>query len=321
MDIPSMEALKVAYAFGSDNNMQRYQRWFSEHRQTKTMLQTIMADQAPNSSAIEGGITAYTDGEMTIFEFEDFLNHLVSAYVGKMVFLEKSQASGLIKDKEFEDLSSSVTRQIEALVGNAETILLKDGAVLTFNPANRLQVSLVEGDDQEVIPDTQVLEDFAPVESSDGATSACSLTLPHEVRIQAAYPMLVEKELLNFSRMYYSHGSSKGILRIIASINGEALSIAERAFLDLSNLHITVTDFLDVLIAKNITYAAQLKFFRHLLVRKEITQEDFNEYAKTAVEYQKVILGQASKNLRSLNVELFFGENAKLSIKAVGGTT
>jgi hypothetical protein len=316
MDIPALDTLKVSYAMGSALNKERYSRWFAQHP-TTTMLANIKKDLSPDSSGVESGFTAYHDGNMTIFEMEDFLNQTVSAYVGKHLFLAEARSNGQITEQKFLEVSEFVSRQTEGLLTTGAKTLLEDGAVLSFNHMSRLAVSLVEGDDQTVSPDPEILKSEATGATAPLVSINSSLVLPNEIRLQAAYPILVENHLLNFSRLYYTNGSSIGMLRLIAAYNTDTVLKADRAFESLKSLHITAVDFMDILIGSTVLYAAQLKFFRHLLVRKEINQEQYDKLAATVKTVETTLLGKSSTNLQSLGVELYFGDNARLEYRAM----
>jgi hypothetical protein len=315
MEIPALDALKVSYAMGSAKNKERYSRWFAQHP-TTTMLANIKKDLSPDSTGVESGFTAYQDGTMTIFEMEDFLNQTVSAYVGKHLFLAEAHSNGRITEKQFKELSEYVSRQTKGLLTKGAKTLLEDGAVLAFNPMNRLSVSLVEGDDQQPDPCQEILKTEDTATAGSPVAISGDLVIPHEVRIQASYPMQVENNLLSFSRLYYSNGSSIGMLRLIAAYNTDAVLKADKAFEDLRNLHITAVDYMDVLIGSTILYAAQLKFFRYLLVRKDISQEDYNRLADTVKTVERSLLAKSAANLLSLGVEIYFGDNAKVEYRA-----
>lgn len=323
-NVPDFNALDVAYQFGASNSRNRYEKWFGLHP-TKTMLETIMKDMSPASSAVNSGFSAYVEGESTIFDFEDFLNQLVSAYVGKQKFLDEAKETGTITEAQYKVSSELVSRHIAALVANGAETVRKDGALLTFNPANRLQVSLVEGDDMALTPDPAILasakEEEAPVGTIVPVLDPIvgTVNIPSFYKTQALFPMLVEDVLLQFSRMFYSGGSSPEALASIASHNSEAVEQMDKKFDSLSKLYITSTDFLDHLTGKGIAFAAQKKFLKYLLINKSITKAVFDEHNVTVDSIHRNLMASASRKLATLNVQLSYDETARLVIKAVDG--
>lgn len=146
------------------------------------------------------------------------------------------------------------------------------------------------------------------------------VNIPNPLLIQALFPMLVEDVLLQFSRMYYSSGSSPAILEAIASYNSKALAQANKTFEDMTKLRVTKTNFLELLTAKTIGYAAQRKWFKHLLIQKEISKTEFNAYVETADATEQELMDSAFKNLATLNLRLSFDENARLVIEPLAPT-
>jgi hypothetical protein len=145
------------------------------------------------------------------------------------------------------------------------------------------------------------------------------INIPNPLLIQALFPMLVEDVLLQFSRMFYSAGSSPAILEAIASYNGKAQAQATKVFEDMTNLRVTKTDLLELLTAKNIGYAAQRKFFKHLLIQKDITKPAFDVYIETVDSTEQELMDSAFRNLASLNLRLSFDDSARLVIDPMVG--
>lgn len=143
VNIPDFDALMLAYQNGASSNRDRYERWFTKHP-TKTMLDTIVHDLEPASNAVHSGFSAYAEGEMSVFDFENFLNQLVSAYVGKQKFLDEAKSAGTITAAQHKISSELVNRHLAALVANGAETVRKDGAVLSFTAANRLAVAIAQ---------------------------------------------------------------------------------------------------------------------------------------------------------------------------------
>lgn len=159
--IPDFDALMLAYQHGAANNRDRYEKWFARH-ETPTMLETIVRDMSPSSSAVHSGFSAFNEGEMSVFDFEDFLNQLISAYVGKQKFLDEAKSAGKLSDLQHKKASALVTRHIEAIVANGSETLAQSGAVLSFTTANRLAVSIAQ-------PETQADEQVDVLDLNDEA--------------------------------------------------------------------------------------------------------------------------------------------------------
>jgi hypothetical protein len=154
--IPDFTALMVAYQHGASNSRNRYEKWFKLH-ETPTMFETILNDMAPSSTAVHSGFSAFNEGEMSVFDFEDFLNQLMSAYVGKQKFLDEAKGAGKLSDLQHKKASALVTRHIAAIVAHGGETLSKSGAVLSFTTSNRLAVSIaqpeIQADDQGDVTD------------------------------------------------------------------------------------------------------------------------------------------------------------------------
>ena len=146
--IPDFTALMQAYQFGASTNRDRFERWHKLHP-TKTMLETIVQDMSPASTAVHSGFSAFNEGGMSVFDFTDFLNRMVSAYVGKQKFLDEAKGAGSISDLEHKKASALVSRHLEALVAQGAETLTQSGATLSFSPFNRLEVSLPTGEFEE----------------------------------------------------------------------------------------------------------------------------------------------------------------------------
>lgn len=146
--IPDFTALMVAYQFGASHNRDRYERWFTRHP-TKTMLETIVNDMSPSSSAVHSGFSAFVEGESNLFDFGDFLNQLVSAYVGKQKFLDEAKSAGTITEAQHKLASDLVSRHIAALVANGAETVATRGGTLSFGHGTRLEVSVAYTQTQE----------------------------------------------------------------------------------------------------------------------------------------------------------------------------
>jgi hypothetical protein len=315
--IPDFTVLMLSYQIGAVNNRDRYERWWMMH-QTPTMLENIIQDMSPASTAVESGFQAYED-RGSVAEFEDFLNQLVSAYVGKQKFIDEAKTAGTLSELQHAKASSLIARHITAIVAKGAGTLSKDGAVLSFSQVSRLKVSLPQVDvfdPKDDASDNMKAEEtmnLVPNVNTEGFEDD-GVNIPNPLLIQALFPMLVEDVLLQFSRMFYSAGSSPAILEAIASYNNKAQAQADKMFEDMKALRVTKTDLLELLTAKNIGYAAQRKFFKHLLIQKDITKAAFNCYIETVDATEQELMDSAFKNLATLNLRLSFDENARMVI-------
>lgn len=312
--IPDFTALMVAYQHGASNNRDRYERWFTKHP-TKTMLKVITEDIAPSSTAVHSGFSAFNEGESSVFDFEDFLNQLMSAYIGKQKFLDEAKGTGTITEAQHRVATDLVTRHIAAIVTNGGEALRKNGANLSFTDANRLHVTIGQG--EPVAPESLQAEEatnLVPVVAM--GIDEDGVNIPNPIKIQALFPMLVEDVLLQFSRLFYSTGSSAETLEAIASYNSKAQSQADKMFEDMKAVRVTKTDLLELLTAKNIGYAAQRKFFKHLLIQKDISKPAFDVYVETVDATEQELMDGAFKHLATLNLRLSFDESARLVIES-----
>ena len=321
--LPDFTDLMVAYQHGAIANRDRYSRWFTKHP-TKTMLQTIIEDLSPASTGTQSGFEAYEAGEsMTVFDFETFLNNTVAVYVGKQKFFDEARDAGTLTDKQHTNSTELVSRHLAALVRMGAETLRKDGALLSCNSLNRLEVSLVEGDDMAIEPAQEILVAAEVEETPAGTTFAVmdavtgTVNIPNFYKTQALFPFIVEDVLLRFSETYYSAGSSPEALATIASHNAEAVEQMNKKFESLTKLFITSTDFLDHLTSKSIAYAAQKKFLKYLLINKAITKAVYDEYNATVDNFQRNLLESAARKLETINVRLAYDNTARLVIERI----
>jgi hypothetical protein len=321
--IPDFNELMVAFQHGAIANRDRYSRWFTKHP-TKTMLQTIVEDLSPASTGTQSGFEAYEAGEsMTVFDFETFLNNLVATYVGKQKFLDEAKDVGTITEAQHRNSTELVSRHLAALVNNGAETLRKDGALLSFNAANRLEVSLVEGDDMAIESSKEILAVIEEEEAPAGTTFAVmdavtgTVNIPNFYKVQALFPWLVEDVLLRFSQSFFSAGSEPQALADIAAHNADSVEQMEKKFESLTKLFITATDFLDFLTSKGIAYAAQKKFLKYLLTNRTITKAVYDEHNATVDNTYRTLLASAAEKLAGLNVRLSYDTTARLVIERI----
>jgi hypothetical protein len=260
---------------------------------------------------------------MTIFDFESFLNNSIAVYVGKQKFLDEAKGAGTITEAQHKNSTELVSRHLAALVRKGAETLRKDGALLSFNAVNRLEVSLVEGDDMAIEPAQEILVAAEVEETPAGTTFAVmdavtgTVNIPNFYKVQALFPFIVEDVLLRFSETYFSAGSNPEALVTIASHNAEAVEQMNKKFDSLTKLFITSTDFLDHLTSKSIAYAAQKKFLKYLLANKFITKAVYDEHNATVDNFQRNLLESAAAKLATINVKLSYDDTARFIIERI----